>query len=120
MLSDGFKLEATFANKFTSSPGTFSLGEVNLQDVTPAGSSVVLALAAWNNSAPSWAAMSSGAYGNTRAGVIAFLNPTAYNAPPLPPAVPAPLTGWNSVGDLVMAVPEPAPSRWPAWALPPC
>jgi hypothetical protein len=107
MVADGFKKEATFANQAMTIPGTFSLGEVTLADVTPAGSTVVLGLAVWNTSAPSWAAMLSGAGANATGGVIAFVNPTAY-ASSGPPPPPANLTGWNSVGDLVMAVPEPS------------
>jgi len=106
MIADGFKKEATFANQFMSTPGTFSLGQVDLPDVTPAGSTVVLGLAVWNTSAASWAAMLANAVGGVRAGVIAFVNPTVnYTVAPPPP--PPNLTGWNSVGDLVMAVPEP-------------
>lgn len=107
MVNDGFIKEATFANQPMTIPGTFSLGEVTLADVTPAGSTVVLGLAVWNTSAPSWAAMLSGAGANATGGVIAFVNPTAY-ASSGPPPPPANLTGWNSVGDLVMAVPEPS------------
>jgi hypothetical protein len=105
MVNDGFELEATFANQHMSDPGTFSLGEVNMPDVTPAGSQVVIGLAVWTGSAVSWAA---GLWSpDARAGVVAFLNPTAY-ASSGPPAIPANLTGWNSVGDLVMAIPEPS------------
>jgi hypothetical protein len=55
MVNDGFIKEATFANQPMTIPGTFSLGEVTLADLTPAGSTVVLGLAVWNTSAPSWA-----------------------------------------------------------------
>jgi len=103
----GFTLEATFANQTTPAEGTITIGTVKLPDVTPAGSTVVLGLAAWNTSAASWAAMLAGANGSTRAGVIAFLNPTAnYNALPAP--TPPNITGWNNAADLVMTpVPEP-------------
>jgi hypothetical protein len=106
MAADGFKLEATFADQ-TMSVGTITIGEVDMPDVTPAGSTVVVALAAWNNSAASWSAMAASATGTTRTGVIAFLNPTAnYSVPPAP--TPPNITGWNSVSDLVMtAIPEP-------------
>ena len=107
LIADGFKKEATFANQFMSRPGTLSLGEVDLPDVTLAGSTVVLALVAWNTSASSWAALVANPPPNLCAGVIAFLNPTAnYSAVPPPP--PPNLTGWNSAGDLVMwPIPEP-------------
>jgi len=102
MLADGFKLEGTFANQSMTTPGTFALGSLTMPDVTPAGSQVVLGLAAWNNSATTWAAGIATA--NAHAGVIAFLNPTV--APNTPPPVPSPLSGFAS--DLVMtAVPEP-------------
>ena len=39
------------------------------------GPEAVLALAIWNTSAPSWAAMEAAADSDTRAGVIAFVNP---------------------------------------------
>ncbi len=79
-----------------------------MPDVTPAGGTVVLALVAWNSSARSWTEMLNGFYVNPCAGVVAFLNPTAdyfLN----PPRIPANITGWNSVGDVVMTslVPEP-------------
>ncbi len=108
MVAAGFKLEQTFANKtMPSGSGAFILGQVNMPDVTPAGSTVVLGLAAWNTSAASWSAMLNGADANTRAGVIAFLNPTV-NYTLLPPPTPANLSGWNSANDLVLtSVPEP-------------
>jgi hypothetical protein len=107
MMGDGFKLEATFANQTMSTEGTINIGSVNLPDVSPAGSTVVLALAAWNTSAASWSAMLNSANANTLAGVVAFLNPTAYAASG-PPAIPSAITGWNNASDLVMtSVPEP-------------
>jgi hypothetical protein len=111
LAKDGFKNEATFFGKTTAAPGTVIIGAVNMPDVTPAGSQVVLALAAWNTSATSWAAMLNGAGATTRAGVIAFLNPTAVSPPGAPSAIDGSTTlgtGWNSIGDLVMtSVPEP-------------
>jgi hypothetical protein len=106
MEAAGFKKEATFANQ-TMSVGTITIGEVDMADVTPAGSTVVVGLAAWNNSAASWSAMAASATGTTHAGVIAFVNATAnYSVPPAP--TPPNVTGWNSVSDLVMtSVPEP-------------
>lgn len=107
MAADGFKKEVTYANQ-TMFEGTFSLGTANLYDVTPPGSTVVLALAVWNTSASSWAAMLSSANASTSAGVIAFLNYTVANTTQDP--TPASLIGWTtSIGDLVMtAIPEPS------------
>ncbi len=75
-----------------------------MTDVHPAGADVVLALAAWNRSAPSWTAMLAGANQTTRAGVIAFDQPTVdpgcYNCGP-------PLLSMNQ--DLVLSsIPEPS------------
>ena len=100
MVAAGFKKEATFVNQAMSPPGTFTLGDVTMPDVTPPGSTVVLALAVWNTSASSWAGMLSNANENTAGGVLAFLNPTA-NPGISPTPEPASLTGWTS-GDLVM------------------
>jgi len=91
----------------TMSAGAFSVGTATLP-ASPAGSSVVIALAVWNNSATSWAAGTSVAT-TDHAGILAFVNPTV--APGSPPPTPASLSGWTS-GDLVMTavtttVPEP-------------
>jgi hypothetical protein len=105
MMADAFKKEATFADQ-TMLDGTFALGQVTLPDVTPAGSTVVLALAVWNNSAPSWGA--GAAQGNFQTGVVAFLNPTA-NPGTVPLVTPPALTGWTGgIGDLVLT-PSPEP-----------
>jgi hypothetical protein len=103
----GFKLEATYANETMSSPGTFTLGQTTLPDVSPAGATVVLGLAAWNTSAASWTAMLGSAGPTTHAGVVAFVNQTVAPTSSGPPPTPADLSGWSS-GNLVMtAVPEP-------------
>jgi len=116
LASDGFKLEATLAGLTTTYPASIVYGTVNMADVSPAGGTVVVGLAAWNTTAASWSAMVSSANANTRAGVIAFVNPTAnYLATPTPTppgidGLPAG-QGWDgSAGqDLVMtAVPEPS------------
>jgi len=99
---DGYKLEKTITGQTMSNPGVFSLGTANMADVSPAGSSVAVALVVWNSAATSFP--SSG-----KAGVITFINPTAdYTQSPTPPAPN--LTGWNSLSkDLIMTpVPEPA------------
>lgn len=103
MLADGYKLESTFSGKTMSNPGVFSLGEVDMADVSPAGSSVSIALVAWTGSGTSFPGS------GQNAGVLTFVNPTAdYTAVPKP--TPPFLTGWNSLGkDLIMTpVPEPA------------
>jgi len=100
MVAAGFKKQATFVNQAMSPPGTFTLGDLTMPDVTPAGSTVVLALAVWNTSASSWAGMLSNANENTAGGVLAFLNPTT-NPGISPTPEPASLSGWTS-GDLVM------------------
>jgi len=107
LATDKFSKEVTFANQ-TMSMGTFALGTATLPDVSPAGSSVVLALAVWNNSGATWSAGTAlaGAHG----GVLAFVNPTVAPVSSGPPPTPASLSGWTS-GDLVMtavtSVPEP-------------
>jgi len=103
MIADDFRLEATYSGR-TISDGMFDFGVLRMPDVSPAGSSVVLGLATWNSSAPSWSAMLSGWYATTAAAVIVFVNPTA-----IPPAAPPSLTGWDALGrDLVFYVPEPS------------
>jgi len=110
MKAAGFKLEKTLPGLHTSFPASVSFGEVDMPDVSPAGSSVVVGLAAWNTSAASWSAMLNSADANTRAGVIAFVNATAnYTQSPAPP--PPGITGWDTsaAADLVMMpVPEPS------------
>jgi len=101
MLADGYSLQATFTGKNMVNPGTFSLGEVDMPGVSPAGSTEAIALVVWVGSADSFAkAMTTG-------GVITFMNPTAdYTAAPKP--TPPFLTGWDALGqDLIMPVPEP-------------
>jgi uncharacterized protein (TIGR03382 family) len=102
MVAAGFVLEATYAGQ-TGFEGYFELGEVDMPDVSPAGATVVVALAAWNTSAPSWSAMLANANQSTRAGIVAFVQPT-WNFT-VRNGVPAYLTMSQ---DLVMtAVPEP-------------
>ncbi len=103
LLSDGYLLEATFANQTMVNPGVFSLSEVKLPDISPAGSTECIALVAWTGSASSF-----GFGGGSIGGVITFINPTVdYTLEPAP--TPPDLTGWNALGqDLIMAVPEPS------------
>jgi len=111
MVAVGFKKEATFTNQTMTIPGAFTLGNLTMPDVTPAGSTVVLALAFWDTSDPSWVDMLNCRSGNpvnplfpstADCGVIAFLQPTA-NPDVSPTPEPPNLTGWTgAIGDLVM------------------
>jgi len=76
---------------------------VQIPDLNPNPGLVVLALAAWNSSAPSFtAAFNAG----DACGVIAFRNQTSdYTL--VPPSAPPFLDGWTT--DLIMTVPEPSP-----------
>jgi len=107
MVAAGFKKEATLPG-LTASAASISVSQVNMPDVSPAGSQVVVGLAAWNTAATSWSAMLSSSDANTRAGVLAFLQPTVnYNS--LPPPTASPLNMDSAGTDLVMMpVPEPS------------
>ena len=103
----GFTKEGTFNGTMTA--GTFDVGTVTMTQASPAGASVVIALAVWNNSMTSWA--SGVAASGAHAGVAAFVNKTV-NPAGSPPPTPAALDGFAS--DLVMTavgsvvtVPEP-------------
>jgi hypothetical protein len=99
---EGFTLQAAFSDVPMSS-GRFFISTVILPTIP--GPEAVLALAIWNTSAPSWEAMQGGADSDTRAGVIAFVNPVT--VPMANPGLPAELTGWTE--DLVMTtIPEPS------------
>jgi hypothetical protein len=102
MRADGFVLQASFAGVRMSS-GLFNLRVVMLPTIP--GTEAVLALAVWDTSASSWEAMQVGADSDTRAGVIAFVNPVTMLT--VNPGTPAELTGWTD--DLVMTtIPEPS------------
>jgi len=99
----GFVKEATYTNRGTAGPGTFSLGQVFLPHAHYGGT-VVVAVAAWNSSAPSWSAMRASANQGTRAGVVVLEQPTLRTY--LNPGVP-PVLAMNQ--DLVMTgVPQPS------------
>jgi len=102
--TDGFTLEQTLASQ-SINVGSISLGNpILMKDVSPAGTPVVVALAAWNNAQPTYAA--GAAVTGADSGILAFVQPTAnYNAtpPPTPPGV-----AWPNQ-DLIM-VPTPEPS----------
>ena len=76
MVGSGFALERTWSVQNMPFAGIVQLGQVEMANVNPPGSTVVLALAVWNNSAPSWSAMLSSATSATRSGIIAFVNTT--------------------------------------------
>jgi hypothetical protein len=100
--AEGFTLQATFAD-WPMNSGLFSGTMVMLPTIP--GPEAVLALAVWNTSASSWEAMQVGADSDTRAGVIAFVNPVTMFT--VNPGTPAELTGWTE--DLVMTtIPEPS------------
>lgn len=105
LTSNGFKNEGGYYNQ-SMTGGVFSLNGFTMADVSPAGSTVTVALEIWNDG-------SIGGPGATTkdAGVIAFVNATSTptgNPPPTPPN----LDGWNTLNqNLVMttyAVPEPS------------
>ena len=102
--ADGFHLEHTYSGQTISSieSGFINLGQLDMPDVSPANSRVVLALVDWNNTAVSFSAMLSSYTGATRAGMVAFVNPTFTSPHP-----PVALEGWTQ--DLLMAIPEPSP-----------
>ena len=81
----GFLREQTFVDQ-SMDQGQLHLGTPWLGDA-PGGTTLVVALAAWNTSAPSWSAMLAGANGSTRAGLIAFVQPVTDPAgtPEVPP-----------------------------------
>jgi len=107
LASSGFTLEQTVFNQNMTVAGAFQLGVIKMADVSPAGSTVTIALAAWNTSDASWSAMLGNVTAATRAGVLAFSQPTTSwlaSPPGLPPA-----TAWGVSQDLVMLpVPEPS------------
>ncbi len=108
----GFVKEATYTNQQTAFPGTFSLGAVFLPHAHH-GETVVVALAAWNGSAPSWSAMLAGANAATRAGVVVFEQPTT--ATVVNPDIPKPLAmDQDLVLTAVPAAPMPAAVARPA------
>jgi len=74
LTTDGFTLATTFVNA-TIGVGGFSLGNLQIAGVTPAGSTVTLAIAAWQGNGA--------AFGTTAGGVLAFYQPTVdYTAAP--------------------------------------
>ena len=82
--TDFFTREATFADQNNSStPGVIRLGELDMRTVAPYGATVVIALAMWDNAAPSFSAGVFNELPPGNGGVLAFVNPTAdYTAIP--------------------------------------
>jgi hypothetical protein len=91
MVAAGFVKELTYANQTTPGTGDFDLGLARMPDV-PGGNTVVVALAAWNTSAPGWSAMLADGNQATRAGIVAFVQPTStypyLGVPIAPPTLP--------------------------------
>ena len=105
MVAAGFLKELTYADQTTPGSGDFELGLAVMPGV-PAGGTVVVALAVWNTSAPSWNAMLANANQVTRAGILAFDQPTAGYPDGVNPIV-YPVLAMNQ--DLVLSpIPEPS------------
>ena len=105
LTANGFSLAGTFLGVNNSGPlaGFIQVGELEMPGVTPAGSTVTIALAAWEGSGSSY-------LGAVNGGVVAMTTPTAnytVNPRPTPPNLNSP---WDAAGtDLIMTavVPEP-------------
>jgi len=105
----GWNLEATYPGQSMTVVGAFTtIGTVKMNDVAPAGSTVTIALAAWNTTDASWAAMLGNVTAATRAGVVAFAQQTTdWHPNPTPGIPPSTTLSWGA--DLVMMpVPEPS------------
>jgi hypothetical protein len=104
---DGWTLAATWVNQDNSvlpGAGFLTQGAINIPGVTPAGSTITLALAMWTGSGASFT-------GAAKGGVVAMQVLTAnYNDQPVP--VPGDISaGWDGAGtDLIMTdlIPEPS------------
>lgn len=109
LTTGGFTLATTRTSYAMIGGGFSGLPDLQMPGVTPAGSTVTLAVAAWQGTATSWANATVG-------GVVAYYQPTAnYQISPAPTAPDmagnGSTTGWNNQ-DLVMktiaVVPEPS------------
>jgi hypothetical protein len=88
LAADGFLLETTYVNDVMFE-GSFSPSVCNMPDVSPAGSTVTLALVVWNSPAPSLMAALNMATPELRVGMVCFTQPTTnYDAVPLPQPPP--------------------------------
>lgn len=106
--TSGFTLEKTFTG-LAYSVGGIGIGAVQMPDVSPAGATVAVGLAAWNTADTTANNAIANATATSRLGVYAFSQPTTdYNAKPTP-TPPDLAWGLNTPqGDLVMtAIPEP-------------
>ena len=105
MVAAGFAKELTFADQTTPGAGDFDFGLVVMPGV-PAGGTVVVALAAWNTADPNWSGMLVNANQATRAGILAFDQPTGVYPFPGNPIVYPSLAMSQ---DLVLStIPEPS------------
>lgn len=106
--ANGFTLATSFVNT-SIALGGFGLGGLNIPGVTPAGSTITLAVAAWKGSG--------NAFGSGDSGVLAFYQPTVdYTASP--PPLPSDLTaamgaggatgGFNTQNLVLVPIPEPS------------
>jgi len=103
LTADGFTLATTFIGA-NAVGGGVTLGDLHIPGVTPAGSTITLAIAAWQGSGATFGG------GGAFSGVLGFYQPTAdYTALPTPtsPDFTAAAGGFNTT-DLVLApIPEP-------------
>jgi len=106
MMAAGYILEKTFtAQTITAgNAGSFSLGEVDMADVSPKGGTTTIALVAWTGSGASFGSAVNG-------GVITFANPTG-DPTVLPKPTPPNLTGWNTLGQNLIMTPVPEPTTF--------
>lgn len=106
LAADGLQEQKAIAG-ISADAGLIVYNDVKMPGVAPPFASVVVALAAWNSSAPSWSAMLANANAATRAGVLAFVQPTAdyWIDGIIPPGI-----AWDDVNQnlvLLPVVPEP-------------
>jgi hypothetical protein len=105
LISSGFSKVGTYVGAQSDAPGFVQLGTLLIPGVSPAGSDITVALAAWKGAGASF-------IGAAKTAVLAFRNPTTdYTQEPTP--LPWSVSyGWDAVGvDLVMSVmtvPEPS------------
>jgi len=108
LAANGFSLAGSFINRNnTGNDGFITLGGLNIAGVTPAASSITIALVAWQGGAATWQEAAA-AFG--KGGVVALYTPTSDYT-----QIPAPLpgsinAGWDAIGtDLIMTtIPEPS------------
>jgi len=106
LAADGFTLATTFVNANLSAGG-FSLGDLQMPGVAPAGSSITMAITAWQGSGGTFSGANNG-------GTLAFYQPTRdyVGSPTLSsPDLTAGPNGFNTADlnmNAITAVPEPS------------